>query len=134
MMSEGLEKLIQAAREENWAIVDERIPEICNEKSVIKWAYETGIEDKNEHVRDLAASILEKADLPEERFDGMRGKLYTLMESDDNRDVRFRAACTLAAHGPGDYTREVINILQKAREDPEIAEIANGYIKRLTES
>ena len=128
---EYIEGLVRAAKEENWDYVDSVIPEICNRKESLEWAYNTGIRDEDDNVRDLAVSILEKASIDSSGFDRMRDKIAELMESDPNPYVRYRSAFTLAAHGPGKYRDNVLKVLKEAEQDRDVSEISKNYQSRL---
>jgi hypothetical protein len=122
-----LDDLINAAKKEDWGLVDKTIPEICNKKTYVEWAYKKGLKHTDDNVRDLAASILEKTRTlnPE-----MKTRLYYVMKDDSNFYAKFRAACALAAHAPEYHAMEVKNVLKKAEEDKGIKDIAKGYLKK----
>jgi hypothetical protein len=125
-----LDKLIKAAKKEDWAYVDRKISIIKNYEPFIQWAFPTGIRDSDENLRDLGVSLLEKAPLPEERFRLIRPELFKLMRTDSNTYVRFRSAFALAAHGPGIYEKQVVETLKKAEKDKEVSKIAKQYLKK----
>ncbi|MBU0466109.1 MAG: hypothetical protein KJ718_00080 [Nanoarchaeota archaeon] len=127
----GIEKLIDAAKKEDWETVDEQLPEVCEDPSVVSWAYNEGIKDDDGNIRDLAVSLLEKAPISESEFDDMRETVYGLMTSDLNKYVKFRAAFALAAHGVGSHKAEVEQLLHEAEKDNEIAKIARGYLAKV---
>ncbi len=126
-MNEPLD-LIQAAKKENWDYVDNAIESNADKYS--SWAYNQGIMNTDNNVRDLAVSILEKAHF-DGRFSGMRATIYTLMTTDSHKYVRFRSAFTLAAHGPGEYKDSVLQTLKEAEQDEDVSEIARKYIEKL---
>jgi HEAT repeat protein len=126
-------ELIEAARREDWDYVDKRIPQVCNDRSYIEWARRNGINDPDGNVRDLAVSILEKADIPADEFRGMAEELHKLMVSDNNPYVRFRSAFALANHDPGNYRKEVVGVLEEAEKDEDVAALAKGYLKKMEE-
>jgi len=127
----ALTELIEAARKEDWDLVDEKIPELVKDPSVVNWAYDSGIDDEDGNVRDFAASILEKARISKERFDDMRETIYGHMGSDSNKYVRFRSAFALAAHGVGSHRDEVERVLHEAEKDEDTADIARGYLGKI---
>jgi hypothetical protein len=126
-----LGKLLQAAREENWKLVDSIIPKIKSEEGYYRWAYDVGISYDDGNVRDLAVSIIEKSEIPAQAFSRMRSKLNQLMLGDSNKYVQFRAAFALANHGAGDYKKAVLDKLNEATEDDDIKEIAIAYLRRV---
>ncbi|MBU4284605.1 MAG: hypothetical protein KJ968_05860, partial [Nanoarchaeota archaeon] len=115
---------------EDWKIVDKSIPKVCNNKSIIGWAFREGLNDGNENVRDLAASILEKtsSSLTKE----IKEKLYSRMKKDDNSYVRYRSSFALAAHDPSFHEKDVKAVLQKAKKDPDVSQFAESYLKQYT--
>ena len=131
-----LEKLIDAAKQEQWIEVDEAIPKICDDPEYINWAYGEGTLDDDGNVRDLAVSILEQAQIAPKVFDGMRERLYNIMMGDDNEFVRYRCAFTFVNHGPGDYKDEVIEVLNEAarHQEQDIADMAKAYLEGLDSS
>lgn len=131
-MDEKLKEILSDATKENWTEVDKKITTLNITPEHIKWAYEA-LSDTNKHVRDLGASIIEKAEITEKEFTEIREKLYQRLTLDINPNVRYRSAFALAAHGTGKYKSEVLAILNIARYDNEIKETAEKYIKQLEE-
>ncbi|MFH1210844.1 MAG: hypothetical protein V1645_02915 [archaeon] len=125
-----LDELIKAAKKEDWAYVDKKIATIKDYEPFISWAFPTAIHDSDGNLRDLGVSLIEKAPIKEDEFKMMRPQLFKLMQTDPNTYVRFRSAFALAAHGPGRYSKEVIQTLKKAEKDKEVATIAKQYLKK----
>ena len=122
-----IEDLIEAARQEDWVLIDGVLPSVCDKPEIVNWASVQGLKDSDGNVRDLAVSILEKTKvIPEEG--GVADKLHELMGSDDNPYVRYRSAFALAAHKPVAYGEEVRGVLQEALQDSATADIAKGYL------
>jgi len=121
------EKLIEAAKEENWGFVDANLPKICNNPSSVAWAENMGLNEENKHVRDLAASLLEKTKILNARTEE---KLYIRMTTDSHHPVRFRSAFALRGHNYGKHQQEVTKVLQQATKDPDIKKIAENYLKK----
>lgn len=121
-----LQELIEAATREDWELVDGYIPEVCEDDNCLNWALGTGINHQNEHIRDLAVSILEKTKkLPS----FSKPRLYLAMRKDSNPYVQYHAAFALAAHYPLDKLDEdVRRTLKEAVKDPDVSEIAKGYL------
>ncbi len=130
-MNEELQPLIDAAKQENWDLVDERITDVAKDPTVIGWAYDVGLSDQNPHVRDLAASILEKGKIQNSVFESMRPTLYRVMTTDDHVYARYRSAFALAVHGPGNYKADVKRVLEEAEQDDAVSKLAKQYLARL---
>ena len=126
----NMEDLINAARKENWEFVDEKIPKVCNDVKVQDKALKL-LADKNENIRDLGASILEKARIDSDRFSRMRSPLVRIMRNDDHIYVKYRAAFALANHGPGEYMQEVLELIKQASKDKAVSEFAKNYLRKL---
>ena len=124
-----IERLIEAARKEDWDFVDGEIPKVASDSQVISWAIETGIKDENDNVRDLAVSILEKSEIDPQRFSHAEQVLYHLMRRDKHPYVRYRSAFALASHGSNRNREEVVGVLKEATRDPDTKEIAEGYLE-----
>ena len=122
-----LEKLINAAKEEDWDFVDGNIPKITEDESYVNWAYSGGIYDPNDNVRDLAVSILQKAKIPEPKFVQVMEDLTQLMKSDKNPYVRYRSAFTLWENNIKNNL--VKSVILEAKKDPDTSEIAERYLK-----
>lgn len=124
-----IDNLIEAVKDENWELVDEEIPKICNNGEFFRWASDPGLEDSDGNIRDFAASILEKT----KRIlsPDVKARLYTHMKTDENPYVRFRSAFALINHKPIEqYLADVLKVLREASEDPEVADIAKDYLSR----
>lgn len=120
-----MEKLIAAAKKENWGFVDKQIPYFANDPNAIKWAKDKGLVDEDSNVRDLAASLLEKTSNLDERTET---KLYGLM-SRYKSYAGFRAACALASHDWQEKASEVRAVLKKAAKDANVGNIAKRYLQ-----
>lgn len=125
-----MEDIIEAAKSENWKLVDQRITEVCNNIEVQKRAIKL-LNDSDGNVRDLGASILGKANIPLKRFSNIRPILKRIMDKDSNQYARYRAAFALAEHGAGDYKNDVLGVLNEASQDKDVGEIAKTYLKKL---
>ncbi len=126
----NMQDLIGAAKREEWKFVDAHLSEICNSPSNIEWALGPGLDDSDGNVRDLAASLLEKADLQPSAFEQMQLRLHNVMMHDSHPYARYRSAFALAAHGPGPYREDVIRVLGEARTDPDVSKLAEGYLTK----
>jgi len=126
-----LQKLMKAAQAEDWELVDKTIPKACKDQEIVEWAFERGLENPNKNIRDLAASILEKAKIATDKFQGMREKLHRIMVHDKHPYARYRSAFALAAHGAGNYREDTIATLKKAEKDEDVSSIASSYLKRI---
>ncbi len=126
----NMEDLINDARTENWKSVDEKIPKLCNDIKVQNIALKL-LADKDGNVRDLGASILEKARIDSARFSRMRVPLVMVMRNDNNIYAKYRAAFALANHEPREYTQEVLELIKQASKNKEVGAIANNYLGKL---
>jgi hypothetical protein len=133
MMDKVIRKLADAAKAENWDAVDAQIPTIVKNPIYVQWAYERALSSSNPNLKDLGASILEKAVIKESQFSKMRDKLFYRMMEETNQYVRYRSAFALAAHGPGTHKEEVIRVLQEASHDKDVGIFAKVYLKQLKE-
>lgn len=123
-MNNYLEQLIQFAKEENWEAMNALIPQVCDNEEFIHWSLNTGLKDENDNVRDLAVLILEKSHYPltETNVD----LLETLMQTDKNMYVQFRAAFTLYNRGMRSDT--VMSRMHEALLDEDVKDIAAKYL------
>jgi len=118
--------LVEAAKKEQWDIMDAQIPNFCNNEKIIYWSLQEGFEDENANVRDLAVSLLEKSKY--ELQDDDKTKLHTALENDENVYVQFRAAFTL--YNRGDRSEDVMNKMNEALDNTEVKEIAEKYLSQ----
>jgi len=132
MMDIELRRVADAAKAEKWDEVDKQIPKLIKNPVYVQWAYENALSSSNSNLKDLGASILEKAVIAEEKFALMRDKLYYRMIEEKNPYVRYRSAFALAAHGPGRYKNKVLDVLQEALRDKDVKKFAKKYLKQLT--
>lgn len=128
------EKIVSYAAEEKWdEIDDDLIPQICgmDDPTTVDWALgELGSSDPN--VRDVAASILGKHYIPQDKLEKTRDSLYTAMGSDTNEFVRYRSAFALVEHGTGKYPLgEIVSVLTEASKSEDVASIAKNYLKKI---
>lgn len=125
-MEETVEKLKNLAVKEDWDTIDGLIPSVCNQPAVFGWAYDTGIYEENDHVRDLAASLLEKAKWPTDRAELIKEKVLSRLRVEQASYAKFRLACALFNH---DYhLPEAIEVLENAPDD--VQDIAKNYLTR----
>ena len=129
----SLNQLVTWAREGNWVEVDKVVPVLSKNPMVVQRAIAL-IEDKNEeNLRDLGASIIEKANISQWAFRSIRPKLANLMNTHPDGYDGFRAACALVVHDPQEYKPQVINVLKHFSKDTEdsVRVIAQSYLTRL---
>lgn len=129
-MEKGLKKLIDAAKEENWDYIDERIQEISKNNTYISWAIKSGVDNEDGNVRDLAVSILGKTKLGKSEFQGVETKLHRLLY-DSNKYVRYRTAFALMEQNLEEYgtNHMVIKTLKEAKNDEAVSDLANWYLE-----
>jgi len=121
------EKVVLAAKAENWDFVDRNLSIFCDDDGVIRWALEMGARSQDDNERDLAASILEKTG--HEIGEEARTILMGMLREDRNPYAMFRAAFALFAHG--DRSEEVIGKIKEALGDEDVKDIAKEYLSRL---
>ncbi|MBU4086642.1 MAG: HEAT repeat domain-containing protein [Nanoarchaeota archaeon] len=124
-----MEDLIDAAKRENWKVVDRKLPEAAMKDANVVWAYTRGLKDSDGNVRDLAASLLAKANLSTREMQEAKPILRSVMMSDSNPYARYRSAFALAEHG--DCSSSVVEVLREAAKDKDVSKIAKGYLKRI---
>jgi hypothetical protein len=127
----AMDDLILAATEENWKYVDDRIPKVCDNPKIQDRAVDL-LDNENPNLRDLGASIIEKAEIEPNKFFRIMPKLGAQLD-DEHPPAKYRAAFALANHMTGKYDTQVRRILIEARNDKDVGEIARGYLKRLSE-
>ncbi len=125
-----LARLQELALAENWDAADALIDEGCRDEAVMTWAGSIGVSSPDYQLRDLAVSLFERSSDP--LPPGIEGRLETLMHTDENQYVQFRAAFALFTHGV--RTDDVVSMLRDALGDPDVAEIAKGYLDELNGS
>lgn len=123
----SLNELIGAAKKEDWNKVDAILPEVCNDSSFIEWALKNGLKDSDGNIRDLAASILEKT---QKITKDMKDRLYQVMKQDSHPYAKFRAAFAIAAHDLQYHPDEVKEVLEIAKKDKDISDIAYRYSEK----
>jgi HEAT repeat protein len=124
----NIDDLIQAAKKEEWDVVDKDIPNLCKDPSVQERAIEL-LKDTDGNVRDLGASILGKPKINSKIFLRAKPILRDVMTGDENQYARYRAAFALAEHGG--YKAQVMRVLQEASEDKDVGDIARKYLEKL---
>lgn len=132
MKKPSIHELEEAARKENWGFVDENLPLVAKDPDYVSWAYNEGIKNPDSNIRDLGASLLEKAEIAPPQFETMKPALINVMRIDRNNYAGFRAACALAAHGV--YTLRVKTMLEKFSADKDVANIARAYLEKIDQS
>ncbi|MEM2915763.1 MAG: hypothetical protein QXT19_00145 [Candidatus Woesearchaeota archaeon] len=127
MLENIVKQLVELAKAEKWDEVDAKIPKVCNDSVVIRWAYTQGLYDCDDaNVRDLAASILEKADWPKMLDKIIRRNLLGAFRTEKHTYARFRMACALYGHKC--KTGPVKAAIEEAPKD--VQKIAQKYLKR----
>ena len=118
-----LKDLIEAAKEEKFEFIGKEIPQICNVPAYLTWAFDKGVRDSDDNVRNLAVSILEKT----RHLNRLTiGHLQGLMSNDKYNPVRYRSAFALAAHDQMDSGIRIV--LGEAKKDSQVGEIAKKYL------
>jgi len=121
-----LDTVIQFARTERWSKVDAAISSLIRDPSVVARAVDDLLRSGNAHIRDLGASILQKARAIPSRA---LPKLYAVMHSHPKGYDGFRAACALAVHSPSYSTRDIRDTLRYFTRDKDVGHMACGYLR-----
>ena len=127
MLEETIERLIGLAKAEKWGDIDAEIPKVSRLPEIVKWAYKTGLFESNDQVRDLAASILEKADWSDnQRL--IHGLVYNTLRQEPYIYAKFRLAFALYAHGEREPV--VVAVVEEAAKDKDtqVKDIALKYL------
>ncbi len=131
MLEQTCKELEALAIAENWDKIDTMVPEVCNKPGLVEHAYATWMYHENVNVRDLSGTVIEAADIREEKFADMRKNIAEAMQKEDRNYAKFRFACVLARHDPKDFKPEVIDTLHGFTEDADVSDIANDYLEKL---
>ncbi len=127
MLESIIKQLTGLAKAEKWEEVDSTLPKVCNERTVLNWAYQTGLYDKNNpNIRDLSASIIEKAEWPKVLAPTIRHALLETFQKEQHPYARFRMACALYGHGL--KSQPVKAALEEAPKD--VQDIAQKYLRQ----
>jgi hypothetical protein len=118
------DELLKAAKEENWNFVDEKIKNFDITHEIVDWTLETGLFDKDNNIRDFAATILDNSEIVLTKSD--IEKIKDIMLKDEYDVVQYRLA--IALYRAGDESPEVEEMVQKAKDDPNVGELAKTYL------
>ena len=121
----SLESLVDAAVREDWKFVDEKINEFKFTEAVMGWAIHQGLQNEDQNIRDLAATLLDKSPLPIDS--AFKESLKKQMTADSYHIVRFRLA--IALYKRGDRSPEVTAMMTEAKKDSDVGELAGSYLK-----
>jgi hypothetical protein len=121
----SFEEIIGAARREEWALVNNYINGSIINNEQINWVLDIGIFDENQNIRNLAATLLDKSDIPLDLVDVEN--LENVMASDPSNIVRYKIAIALYKRG-NKNSSAVEQTMTEARNDPDVGELANYYI------
>lgn len=121
-----LDKLLAAARQEDWDLIDQELPRTAQDSSFDQYAKEL-LNNNDPQARDLGASYFELC--PRELDKDTTSQLTHMLEADRNPYARYRSAFALFTHG--NRTPSVVNMLREATTDPDVREIAQGYLDQL---
>lgn len=128
MLNEEINNLIEKAKKEEWEEIDAKInaDNFCDFPQVLEWT-DKGLDDEEEGVRDLAASILElsSGDLSDKQKEKLEGN----MARNEGGFDEFRAACALANHGG--KSADIEKKLEEFVDNPDTKEIAEKYLKMI---
>lgn len=122
-----LERLQQAAKTGRWDYVDTALPSLADDEEILHWAETEGLNSPDEDLRDLAASVFEQSDVGLSQV--VMARLVEIVNAPTGKYDRFRAACALLHHGI--ETSKVIERITEFRRDPDVAAVAERYLKQL---
>jgi len=130
MLEETCKILQELAIAEEWDPVDAMVQEVCNDEGMVDHAYNVWMYHENVNVRDLSGTVMEAAEIPEEKFAGMRKNIADAMGKESKNYAKFRLACALAKHDPRQYVERTIDVLQDFMEDKDqdVRETARAYL------
>jgi len=134
MINQLVNRLIDAAKAEEWKKVDELfIPELVerNDPYSVAWAVNRGLYDENENVRDAAASLLGKQPIPQDLIEVARLNLFSVAMSDPHVFAKYRAAIALAKIGADVYKDHVREVLLQAVQMEDVREPAQEALDLL---
>lgn len=119
--------MIAAAEAGQWEYVNDNLPAMTDFPETLAWADKDGLDNPDENLRDLAASVFEASS--HHLSPDIADRLAMLMETDDGEFVRFRAACALCKHG--EQSPKVAETLREFADhsDPEVASLAREYLE-----
>jgi len=119
------ERLVEAAKNEDWDFVDGNINESHLTREQVDWVLQKGIYDEDQNVRDLAATILDRSDesLSQEEAE----KVEKVMAEDSYHIVKYRL--TIALYKRGYKTPIVEKMMSESKEDPDVGGLAKNFLK-----
>jgi hypothetical protein len=119
---ETFDSMLEHAKQEDWPFVDARMEEFAKLMKNVTWAMRTGLRDKDQNVRDLAATILDRSDCPILQKNCQ--SLEFQMQGDGYHIVRFRLAIALWKRNYRPKTVEAM--MRNAMSDPDVGEAAKA--------
>jgi hypothetical protein len=119
----NLNELMEAVEENDWEFVNKQIGETVTDPDIIGWALR-GFHHPSREFRDLAATILWKSRVSIPLH--TQTIILDRIRNDQHLYVRFHLACALFTRG--DRSDLVIDTLKQSLGNPNIAEIARGYL------
>lgn len=133
-----LKELYNAASKSDWNRVDrELIPKLCEgpyHEDVVMWSC-LYLNDSNPNVRDLAATVLQKYNIPKELWDKLSEDIIVeKMIKDDHNPVRYRLAIALAEKGfKPTYKDAIVKLLSTAVSDKYVGDKVKDEAKSALE-
>lgn len=127
-----LTSLALANNEDGWAVIDKKLPGLCNDQTFLLWA-RSNTTNTESGLRDLAASIFESSNI--ELDDQGVSNLIVMLSYEDYSG--FRAACALAKRFKNKAVSPFIDQIRKKLEsfinDSDVSEIAKKYLEIINE-
>jgi mannose-6-phosphate isomerase-like protein (cupin superfamily) len=127
-----LEKLIEAAKNEDWEYVDKHLPAFCNNYRAYRWGSKEINSGNDPHLVDLAASILAETSHAVTAAD-KKALLKVLKQNEETWEfARFRSACALVIHGSAEAQAIDILLDFTRHEEVELRPVANRCLSILS--
>jgi hypothetical protein len=124
MQNSEFEDLLDAVKIGDLDYVDRAIEAFDIAIEIIDWALEEGLLDDDDNIRDFAATLLDDSEVILTKSD--MEKIKNIMAKDKYLIVQFRLA--VALYKAGDESSEVEEMMQRAKDDPDVGELAQNYL------
>ena len=119
----SIDSMAAAAQLEDWDSVDAALLTLPDDQAVNDRAA-SWLDNEDGNMRDLGASVFERSKLP--LSESVIVRLSEMLTDDTNPYASYRSAFALFCHDI--HTPKVVDALQLALQDEDVAEIAAGYL------
>jgi len=120
----SFDRLIEAAKNNDWNFVDENINESHLTYEHIVWAIKDGLLNKDLNVRDLAATILDRSGEPLDSEDAK--EIEKIMLRETYHIVIYRLAIALYKRGIRNTAIE--RLMSEAKDDLDVGDLAKSFL------